>query len=365
MLRGVASLLVLFFHYFFIFWMKNKTLILAFPYIINKNYQFNNNFVNKLESYGMDLGALGVAIFFLISGFVIALTLEKFNNVNFIITRFFRIFPTYIIGFSFTFISIFVYCKFFHQTFPYTINNYFIQISLLRDWFWVPSIDGVSWTLETELKFYIIILLISCLGKLNKPKCILSVSFTLCLINILANNWYGFFLLNNTRIYQFLYIITFSSPLLIFMFIGVIFYNYMKKYLSFRDFCFSMLCSFSFFFVSVYFGPDKNQQIKFFFNYTIALIVFTVVFYLKEKIKFNKLLNFFGNISYPLYVIHGLNGYLIMSFLYHFGVNQIFCTFIAMCLSVLFAYLLHILIEIPTNIFGKEIVKRIKKLRPV
>ena len=42
-------------------------------------------------------GAFGVALFFLVSGFVSSFTLEKSHPPTFFVARFFRIFPTYVI----------------------------------------------------------------------------------------------------------------------------------------------------------------------------------------------------------------------------------------------------------------------------
>lgn len=54
--------------------------------------------------YGLHLGMTGVDLFFLISGFVIFMTLRKTSSSNdFVISRFIRLYPTYWACVSFTF----------------------------------------------------------------------------------------------------------------------------------------------------------------------------------------------------------------------------------------------------------------------
>ena len=41
------------------------------------------------------------------------------------------------------------------------IREYAIQATTLRDWFWIPTVDGIGWTLEVQLKMYIVRFLLS------------------------------------------------------------------------------------------------------------------------------------------------------------------------------------------------------------
>ncbi len=43
----------------------------------------------------INFGAFGVALFFLISGFVIPLSFQSYGRLDFLVARFFRIYPTY------------------------------------------------------------------------------------------------------------------------------------------------------------------------------------------------------------------------------------------------------------------------------
>ncbi|EBA6038906.1 hypothetical protein BVJ30_23220, partial [Salmonella enterica] len=97
-LRGGAALCVLFSHYTASFFISNdfissllhipKAQNLSFPKIIL-------DFI-PVEFPGF-LSILGVAIFFLISGFLIPISIEKYTVTTFLKKRFFRLYPTYFI----------------------------------------------------------------------------------------------------------------------------------------------------------------------------------------------------------------------------------------------------------------------------
>src|ERR1044072_9360250 len=88
-LRGIAALMVVFFHY--TFWRPQAKL-------------------------GFNLGTTGVDLFFMISGFVIFMSLLHINqSKEFVINRISRLYPGYWACVTFTFIALSVYR---HSGFP-------------------------------------------------------------------------------------------------------------------------------------------------------------------------------------------------------------------------------------------------------
>src|SRR5205085_11014239 len=91
-LRGIAALMVLVHHLLVVYW-TNKGLVAHFEFspISNIGAPAIARWVGSF-----DLGAFGVALFFLISGFVIPLSFKRHTARTFLIARALRIWPTYV-----------------------------------------------------------------------------------------------------------------------------------------------------------------------------------------------------------------------------------------------------------------------------
>lgn len=154
-LRGIAILLVVVFHIF----VSNVELIKWLPdYTSNALFQYS---------------FLGVELFFLISGFVIYLTLEKCENYKvFLVKRWLRLFP------AMAMVSIIIYlcATYVAERATGTPNlldllpgMLFIEPVILSGILGteVDNIDGVLWSIHVEVKYYI---LFGGLYFLNKEK---------------------------------------------------------------------------------------------------------------------------------------------------------------------------------------------------
>lgn len=360
-LRGTAAILVVISHICFMFWYQNSIVTTAFNYIEakrNEDYLIYFNIIDSLNRVGFNLGAFGVALFFLISGFVISLSLEKTKGWRFLVARFFRIYPVYIVGFSLTFCTIFLYTRFNGTLFPYNIQVYFANISLLRDWLWQPSVDGINWTLEAEIKFYLIACSIAFFNKLNNSKVIIMTGFAMCLFNVLVHNQYGILLNENFAFYKIVYNFSHSFISIIFMLIGICFYNLYQKHWTLKEFIVVLQVIFLLFILSVVNGPNTGIIEMYFVSYSLALLVFLNIYFLRDSFKYNAILNFLANISYPLYVVHGVNGYILMTVLDKINFNPYICIIITVSLSILIAWIMHIFIEKPMNNFGRKLVRK-------
>ncbi|NGX96955.1 MAG: acyltransferase [Candidatus Afipia apatlaquensis] len=150
-LRGVAILLVMGFHYFY---------HLESFYYKSTLYPYGETFSNVLI---FKYGYMGVELFFIISGFVIAMTLESSRSViDFAIRRFVRIWPALIVSAILTFFllnwSDAPFALHRRQFWPNFLPSFTLTPpSLWSGWF--PKVDyvtGVYWSLVVEIRFYMI-----------------------------------------------------------------------------------------------------------------------------------------------------------------------------------------------------------------
>lgn len=146
-LRGLAALAVLVYHY---------------SYRYNELYGHPEIWVPWQTAYGQ----YGVTLFFMISGFVIFMSLQGKPDVKrFVWSRFTRLYPAYWLAVALTFIAVQAFDLPGRETTP---GEAMLNVTMLQSWFGVPHVDGVYWTLGLELSFYAWTGIILACGKLDR-----------------------------------------------------------------------------------------------------------------------------------------------------------------------------------------------------
>lgn len=99
---------------------------------------------------------------------------------------------------------------------------------------------------------------------------------------------------------------------------------------------------------SLSYAPDATNQIC---SYTFSLAVFVLCYIFSQAGYGSRfeipLISFIAKISYPMYLIHGLNGYILLTALYRAGVNNYLSLLITLVCATLLACGLHYGVEVP------------------
>lgn len=168
-LRGLAALAVVLFHY---------------------TTHFTELFQPATPpSLSFSGGQYGVNLFFIISGFVIFMTLERTQRpTDFVVSRFSRLFPTYWVSIALTF-SITHWLGLPGKLVGpgAALGNMLMLHGLFR----IPHVDGVYWTLEVELLFYCGMLLLYRLNLLDRIHHVLLGMLLLRFVYYGAAHWFG------------------------------------------------------------------------------------------------------------------------------------------------------------------------------
>lgn len=101
-------------------------------------------------------GYLGVDLFFMISGFVILWSASASNWKEFIISRATRLYPTFWVAVTMTALTTYL----FGQWDGVTLRQYLLNLSMVAGYLRADYLDGVYWTLQVELKFYVLVFLL-------------------------------------------------------------------------------------------------------------------------------------------------------------------------------------------------------------
>ena len=111
-------------------------------------------------------GHLGVNLFFIVSGFVIFMTLEKTRRpMDFVVSRFSRLYPVYWASVLLTFA---VTHWLGLPGFLVGAGTASANLLMFHGLFRIPHVDGVYWTLEVELLFYCGMLALFRAGQLSR-----------------------------------------------------------------------------------------------------------------------------------------------------------------------------------------------------
>jgi peptidoglycan/LPS O-acetylase OafA/YrhL len=152
-IRGIAALLVLFLH--------TSEAFVRVPAV-----KAQGTFLYDIAS-NLSFGKTGVIAFFAISGFVICPSLkgQQYEGARrFVISRFFRLFPAF---WAAIFLTLLV--NFFWQGRAIDWSQVLGNIPMLYSVFNVEPLEGLFWTLEVELVFYFLCLILFLCGWLHKP----------------------------------------------------------------------------------------------------------------------------------------------------------------------------------------------------
>lgn len=141
--RGIAILGVLLFHY---------SVRWAPPW-----YPANLYGYRTLYPHALVLGALGVHLFFVISGLVITMTvLRSQNGIEFLVRRFARLYPAFLVGICLTLAVVGFASK---SVFRVSPDDILANLTMDAPSFHRQMVDGAYWSLAVEIKFYALVAL--------------------------------------------------------------------------------------------------------------------------------------------------------------------------------------------------------------
>ncbi|QMC73378.1 acyltransferase family protein [Escherichia fergusonii] len=314
--RGFAALFVFFSHY------KDT---------INNSLTINGR---GLGDFLFMNGGFGVDLFFVISGFVILMSTEKsssrgMNCMDFLIKRFFRIYPLLIV----TVLTIGFLRGYDMHRILISIIPLHLNYASMAPYF-NYNVLYVAWTITYELIFYAVFLLAMAINhKYRGLICILLLSIMFSAIRVYTGDGITFDTKNNIDISQLVFFTpiasVLSSPLILNFILGMLSYTFYKllvndfnksSYLKIPMILLISICILFLFSDSVLkgHGPLKWGGVSFILITTITL--YEDFFGIQKR----KGWLFLGDISYSLYMVHPIVLWIMATYpMSYFGLTQI------------------------------------------
>ncbi len=321
--------------------------------------------VQQLAVHQITPGIFALCLFFLISGFVIPFSLERRNLRGFVVRRFFRLYPTLWLCIAVT--ATFVVLLSARGGLPYSFATVVTNGLLVNVYTGHPHIDPVYWTLAVEELFYVCAALVASRRLLNRRSTIIVLAGVLTLVA----EWIG-----NPRTptpanpevvdhYVVRFLFGFNSTFVIFILVGVVFHQHLRRLWPTRD-CLAIGAGIVvLYYVCLENGPfSGNQSAVFFACSFAALAVFFTLYAARDWIPYSRVANGLAEISYPLYLLHTVVGWLLLSSLTR--ATGRFYVALAITIPAVFvlATIVHFLMERPSMDLGRRITSRPGFRRP-
>ncbi len=339
--------------------------VIAIVMVILSHYYLNYPDVGRKVAWG----ALGVQLFFIISGFVIYASLENTKNYrDFIVKRFLRLSPAMLICST----IIFVFFRFFYTGEGYGISKVFVNY-LIANTFIDPTfinvffgrvryyhIDGAFWSLWAEVCFYS---LIGFLYFINKEK---FIKYYVIICAPIIPIYMLFYTSTGQGVLQTTFSLT-AEQVYLFKIYG--------RALVFFDNSFWFLIG-----IFIYLlNKDKTKKKYIYYiallllintakeKFDISLIVFSVIVfaffmvfvYAPEKVEFmvHPLLCKIGVASYSMYLIHYYLGMVAVKYLKENVADSYIWPFLVMVVVILFGLFSYNYLEKPLGKLYKKVFK--------
>ena len=347
-LRGVAVLCVIVTHYLGISW-GARALVAQYtfaPLLEGAKPAFMPYSAPPTFNYG----PFGVALFFLISGFVIPFSLEKMGSLRFLAARALRIYPSYWVATAFMLGVTWLSSCYWRMPFHVDAWQLGTNLLLVNAELGQPSIDLVNWTLSIEVKFYVAAVLLW--PWLARAPVATLLGFALAVFGLIlllpAQCKLGTLdiSLDNAKV---------EAMTTVFLFIGTLFHFAVRGRISPRMLACSAPAMFALFFAMWPQTVIAAQFWKVPANYGYALVVFSLCYCWRERFRAARVLDFFAAVSYPLYLVHAVSGYAVMHILMDRGLPYLAAAPLTLLIVLLAATILHYTVELPTANAGKRL----------
>jgi peptidoglycan/LPS O-acetylase OafA/YrhL len=352
LLRGIAALVVVIGHFTILYLtapevvshivMSEPSAPVTLPPLVTELFEMLN------------LPSMGVAVFFLISGFVIPLSLEGTSTRGYLLKRFLRIFPTYWVALGIGVAATFVSAGFWSKPVTHDFIDYFSNTFLIANLFGRFDILSVGWTLQIEIKFYLFAPLVYMALKRGRL-----LPLLLCGLAVVCLFWNATAFCNNVDVacwdhYRFSVRMFWEDVMhMVYMLVGSVIYAHYRKLIPNWQVVGGAAFLFGCYNAAAWAMPIPKGGHH--LPYLWGLIIFVALYALRNRVTLTRPFQFLADISYALYLIHPLVGYATMQILMAAGLPYIAALSLAFALVVGIAWGMHAYVEAPMIALGKRL----------
>lgn len=290
-------------------------------------------FINNFQT---QTAILGVTLFFITTGYLIPIMMERYSRLAFLANRFFRIFPVLFVGLGFITVLIAT------QGIEVSLISFLSSITLTYLFVGALPVTGVLWTLVAEVIFYLIS---AALGRWTIAKYLFLLASLFFVAALVSES--------NTNLSV---AVAFQIKALFFISVGS------AIYLAEREQKMGLLV---FGCIIAYFGivavhltgklpvPSSYNNHG---NFLTALGIFLLMRYVAPQCP--RWLSFYADLVYPIYLVHVPLGLITMLWVRDVNADPCFMLTIAIVFIIVVSILLNRLVEQPLISFGSKLRRK-------
>ncbi|MFL1501167.1 acyltransferase family protein [Pseudomonas sp. O64] len=301
---------------------------------------------------GLNVGGIGVSLFFIISGFVILRTIDRTRPTPFIVQRFFRIIPTCFFCVVLVASATYAYCLAKGLNQPNTLQSVLTSTFAANYFNSSFSTMPVLWTLEIEMIFYIAMAVSASIFKKLGYKELIFMSL-LCLALVSAYSFPTQDAKSKPDILRHFSAIFIHVS---YMMIGAIIYRAYEDGTKLRGWAITLV-SIAIYVIAykIYWKATQTYIGSNLPSSATALIIFSAGMFSGMHSKAFSPLRWIAKISYPLYLLHVPLAWGFFYTLASLGLGMYISAILATSAVILLAWGTHYVIERPSQQAGKRI----------
>lgn len=304
----------------------------------------------------MGFNSFAVGFFFLISGYLIPLTMDGKTVRQFIVNRMFRVYPVWIVNLLLIAVVWAVAGTITGRPIGVPAFTWLANALVIPDLAHVPTLDPPGWTLLIEVKFYAFCALAGATFGLKRAWLIAALAAGLAVYAIAA--WQNFAALatSHNRLWVVTQVMAWDAQHLCMILAGVCFYNLYRhgwsvpKTVATIAVCMIAMTASA---VFVYDGaPFRGAK---YVGYLAALTIFTILYTHRARVPANRRIERLAAMSYSLYAVHFILGMVLVHALTVVTGQPIVAILGASVVVVLVSLAMHHLVEAPAIQLGKRL----------
>lgn len=355
-IRGPACLLVVFAHLVDVF--VNSQPIAASIAHVNPLPGLprppGDGVLRFLAAHSISPGTTGVMLFFLVSGFVVPFSLERRRARGFVVRRFFRLYPTLWVCLSVTVAALAVQAHFQGTATPYGPRALGTSALLIGPYARQPWVEPVLWSLAVEELFYAVAATVAFGGLLASRAAVLLAAGGLTVVCVATRG---------APVAGPLFWLGFHMTYVCFILLGVVVHWFYRRRWGGPESLAIGAAIIALHVVASFNGPANGVAGIYIRSAVIAVMVFGGLYLARDRLPYSVWVDRLSNISYPLYLLHAVNGYVLIRALFLLTGNYYVAVVGSVAVIVAAATAVHRWVEAPTNEFGRRVARRLRPVR--